>query len=173
MTERKYDLADTNWTKDIFVVCTHILHLPAFLLKWPHYFCGHALPMSSRSVLALSASQEGKKVITAMKDNFAAVRAGLPPQLLLLLLLVCESGVTKSNGYASALWPLVLQWIMDVHSLQSDTTHHSLLCTTPSVLECFYSYLCFVGFNEDTTGYRGPTSTGLSIEPDKPASMTS
>lgn len=66
--------------------------------------------MSSRSVLALSASQEGKKVITAMKDNFAAVRAGLPPQLLLLLLLlVCESGVTKSNGYASALWPLVLQ----------------------------------------------------------------
>ena len=63
--------------------------------------------MSSRSVLALSASQEGKKVITAMKDNFAAVRAGLPPQLLLLL--VCESGVTKSNGYASALWPLVLQ----------------------------------------------------------------
>ena len=62
--------------------------------------------MSSRSVLALSASQEGKKVITAMKDNFAAVRAGLPPQLLLL---VCESGVTKSNGYASALWPLVLQ----------------------------------------------------------------
>ena len=64
--------------------------------------------MSSRSVLALSASQEGKKVITAMKDNFAAVRAGLPPQLLLLLL-VCESGVTKSNGYASALWPLVLQ----------------------------------------------------------------
>ena len=65
--------------------------------------------MSSRSVLAMSASQEGKKVITAMKDNFAAVRAGLPPQLLLLLLLVCESGVTKSNGYASALWPLVLQ----------------------------------------------------------------
>ena len=63
--------------------------------------------MSSRSVLALSASQEGKKVITAMKDNFAAVRAGLPPQLLLLL--VCESGVTKSNGFASALWPLVLQ----------------------------------------------------------------
>lgn len=67
--------------------------------------------MSSRSILALSASQEGreKKVITAMKDNFAAVRAGLPPQLLLLLLLVCESGVTKSNGFASALWPLVLQ----------------------------------------------------------------
>ena len=65
--------------------------------------------MSSRSILALSASQEGreKKVITAMKDNFAAVRAGLPPQLLLLL--VCESGVTKSNGFASALWPLVLQ----------------------------------------------------------------